>query len=116
MAIFKKKEKTPEEHQYSREADQTRYLYLMFILAFTTLLGLFGLEFFHPSDATKPILFFTPEIIHIIVNGLLLGFTGIGSYIYGKAAGQNETLAKMMGQNGGNGGNGTTKNQEEKKP
>ena len=112
VSIFNKKEKTAEEHQWSREADQTRFLYLMFILAIITLLGLFGLEIWHPNDGDKTILFFTPEITHIIVNGVLLGFIGLGSYIYGKAAGANEAISKLVGQNGGNGSN---HNNQEKK-
>ena len=115
MGIFKKKNNDNEKQDmYAREVDQTRYLVFMFILAMTAVLSFVGMEIFLTDDHKMQI--FTPEITHIVVNALLIGFVGTGSFVYGKSAGANEALAKMMGQNGGgNGGNGTTKNQEENK-
>ena len=89
-----KKSTTKDDDQYSKDADQTRFLWMAFILALVTLGGLFVLEFFHPVDSP---IFFTPEINHILVNGCLIGFFSLGAYIYGKNQGMNEALAKMAG-------------------
>ena len=96
--LKKKAQSEDEDGQYSRDADQTRFIWMAFSLAQTTLIGLFCLEFFHPVDSP---VFFTAEINHILVNGLGIGFLGIGAYIFGKNVGANEALAKMAG--GGNG-------------
>lgn len=108
--LNKKQSASDDDGQYSRDADQTRYIWMAFSLAQTTIIGLFCLEFFHPVDSP---VFFTAEINHILVNGLGIGFLGIGAYIFGKNVGANEALAKMAG-----GGNGNHQNQkhEEKQP
>lgn len=97
MGIFKKKNNEPDDY-FSKDADQTRYLYMAFILAMSTIIGLFALEL---SPSTTPPDIFTPEINHILVNGILIGFIGIGAYLYGKQSGASEALAKIAG--GGNG-------------
>ena len=101
MDLLNKKPAEPQQEQdnpYSKDKDQTRFLRMAFTLALTTLLGLFLLEYFHPVDSP---VFFTAEINHILINGLLIGFISLGAFVYGKQAGMNEALAKMAG--GGNG-------------
>ena len=106
--MFKKKAEDNQYSQYSKDADQTRYIWMAFSLAQTTLIGLFCLEFFHPVDSP---IFFTAEINHILVNGLGIGFLGIGAYIFGKNVGANEALAKMAG--GRNGNQDSTENKQQ---
>lgn len=107
--LKKNQHASADDDQYSRDADQTRYIWMAFSLAQTTIIGLFCLEFFHPVDSP---VFFTAEINHILVNGLGIGFLGIGAYIFGKNVGANEALAKMAG--GGNGNPNKTQEKESK--
>lgn len=93
-------ETNKDDLTYSRDADQTRFLWMAFGLSMTMLVGLFVLEFFHKPMKDEVILF-TPEIVHILVNGIGIAFFGLGTFIYGKNVGANEVLAKMAG--GGNG-------------
>lgn len=96
MAIFKKKPIHANGDDYSKDADQTRFLRMAFTLALVTIVGLFALEISHHIKPGTSMLF-TPEIVHILVNGLAIGFIGLGAYIYGKNAGTNEALARMAG-------------------
>lgn len=104
--MFNKKDEPPDNEKpiendlYSKDADQTRFLRMAFTLAMTVVIGLFLLEFFHGQQKA---MLFTPEIVHILVNGLALAFFGLGTYIYGKSVGANEALAKMAGVGNGNG-------------
>ena len=110
MGIFQKKNTAPDDNDndnFSKDADQTRFLRMAFTLAFITITGLFALEFWHPADQA---MLFTPEIVHILVNGMAIGFFGLGAYIYGKNVGANEALAKMAGGRNGN-GNGNQQKQ-----
>ena len=100
MSIFKRKNTASDADMdnFSKDADQTRFLRMAFTLAFITIVGLFLLEFWHPADEA---MLFTPEIVHILVNGMAIGFFGLGAYIYGKNVGANEALAKMAGGRNG---------------
>ena len=106
----KKNDENTEESQkekdddFSKEADQTRFIWMMFGLAVFTLFGLFGLELFHPDEHTP--VFFTSEIVHITVNGILLGFVALGSFVWGKNSGTTQALLKMAGNSNGSNGNG----------
>ena len=105
-----KKQPELNENEYSRDRDQTRYLWMAWGLSMTLIVGLFVLEFFH-SPMKGEVVLFTPEIVHILVNGIGIAFFGLGTFIYGKNAGANEVLAKMAG-----GGNGNQKQEKETKP
>ena len=113
MGLLNKKEKEKENDStdYSKEADQSRFLIMAFCICMTVVLGLFALEFWHQGEKA---MLFTPEIVHILVNGLALSFFGLGTYIYGKSVGANEAIAKMVGQNG-NGGQANGQNTKETK-
>ena len=110
MSIFKRKNTASDADMdnFSKDADQTRFLRMAFTLAFITIVGLFLLEFWHPADEA---MLFTPEIVHILVNGMAIGFFGLGAYIYGKNVGANEALAKMAG--GRNGNQDSTENKQQ---
>ena len=100
MSVLKKDDSKSDTEDVSKDADQTRFLRMAFALAMTVVIGLFCLEFFHKEEKA---MLFTPEIVHILVNGLALAFFGLGTYIYGKSVGANEALAKMAGGGNGNG-------------
>ena len=117
MNIFNRENKeniSPEFHDYSKDADQTRFLRMAFTLAMITIVGLFLLEFFHPAGAEHTPVFFTSEITHILINGIAIAFFGLGTYIYGKSVGAADAMLKMAGNgNGGNGNGMQTNNQNQ---
>ena len=111
--LNKKKEPVDQYNDYSKDADQTRFLWMAFSLAMITIVGLFLLEFFHPAGKDHTPVFFTSEITHILINGIAIAFFGLGTYIYGKSVGAADAMLKMAGNgNGGNNYNGTYKKKE----
>ena len=102
--MAKKTEEPTVDNNYSRDADQTRFLWMAFALSMTLIIGLFVLELVH-KPLKDEVTLFTPEIVHILVNGIGIAFFGLGTFIYGKNVGANEVLAKMAG-----GGNGNQQN------
>lgn len=76
---------------YSRDADQTRYLYLIGIIAGFTLLGLFALEvvfMFTPVTEAK---IFTPEIVHTLIPVTVGAVATIGGFLFGRGVGAKQT-------------------------
>ena len=82
-----------KNENFSRDADQTRYIYLVGLIALTALVGLFTLEilamfrFGKSTDGYKPFIF-TPEIVHTIIP-VTVGTIGVvGGFLFGRAVGQ----------------------------
>ena len=85
---------------YSRDADQTRYLWLVGIVAMTTLLGFFvfeGIALFKYTNDNKgssngyKALIFTPEIVHTLIPVTLGGITFLGGFLFGRERGKRIT-------------------------
>ena len=73
---------------YSRDADQTRYIRYFFYLCcgIMAMLGIIEIvNILVPSETGFKI--FSNELNHVLVNGSLLGFVGIGAYVFGKNQG-----------------------------
>ena len=89
------------DENYSRDADQTRYIYLIGIIALLALVGLFTLETFsiikytmltNASNGYVPIIF-TPEIVHTLLPITIGTIGAVGGFLFGRAVGQ----AKVTG-------------------
>ena len=88
-----------KEENFSRDADQTRYIYLVGMIALTALVGLFILEIFgmikytlatKGSNGYVPFIF-TPEIVHTIIP-VTMGTIGVvGGFLFGRSVGQQKT-------------------------
>ena len=84
------------DENYSRDADQTRYIFLIGIIALVALVGLFTLETFSiikytmltdASNGYVPIIF-TPEIVHTLLPITIGTITAVGGFLFGRAVGQ----------------------------
>ena len=89
--------KPTEEQQedYSRDADQTRYLIIVGIIAGGTLVGLFALEIIAIFVDVETAFVFTPEIVHTLIPVTVGGLSALGGFLYGREAGK-----RMMTGNG----------------
>ena len=84
------------DENFSRDADQTRYIYLVGLIAMTSLIGLFSLEFLamikyivnvKSSNGYTPVIF-TPEIVHTIIP-VTIGTIGVvAGFLFGRAVGE----------------------------
>ena len=84
------------DENYSRNADQTRYIFLIGIIAVIALVGLFALETFSiikytmstkASNGYVPIIF-TPEIVHTLLPITIGTIGAVGGFLFGRAVGQ----------------------------
>ena len=87
------------DENFSRDADQTRYIYLIGLIAITALVGLFGLEFValmkftmadNPSNGYTAFIF-TPEIVHTLLPITIGTIGAVGGFLFGRAVGQQKT-------------------------
>ena len=89
-----------KKENFSRDADQTRYIYIAGALAMTTVIGLFVLEAiamfkFRMVDSAGGILtykafIFTPEIVHTIMPITISALTGVGGFLFGREVGKQQ--------------------------
>lgn len=86
------KEQQHQEENYSRDADQTRYLLLVGIISGGTLIGLFTLEILSIFGHVKEAFIFTPEIVHTLLPLTVGGLAGIGGFLYGRESGKRMTM------------------------
>lgn len=86
-------DKQSTQEDYSRDADQTRYLYIVGLIAAMTLLGLFALEILHMSGLMKKTTpyIFTPEIVHTLIPVTVGGLATLGGFLYGREVGKRQT-------------------------
>ena len=90
-----------QKDNYSREADQTRYLWIVGIIGMTALIILFALEItamvmfkLADTDGNYKAFIFTPEIVHTLIP-VTIGVIGtVGGFIFGREQG------KMQERNG----------------
>lgn len=95
----KNKDKKGKFDKYSTDADKSRYLLYMFILALFVTGGFMALEFFHPEVEHTPMIF-TQEVVYITINGVILGFVGLGTFLYGRQSGIAEGMMRAYRENG----------------
>lgn len=69
---------------YSRDADQTRYIFLIGIIAGFTLLGLFALEIVSMFVKDHKAFIFTPEIVHTLIPVTIGGLSAVGGFLFGR--------------------------------
>ena len=79
-----------EDISYSRDADQTRYIWIVGGIAFFTLLGLFILEILNMFSKIEQMLVFTPEIVHTLIPVTVGGLTAIGGFLFGRGVGERQ--------------------------
>lgn len=76
---------------FSKDADQTRYIKYLARLCGGVLGILFGVEVLAMVLMdSKSLMVFTNELNHVLINASLMGFVGSGAYLWGKAAGERE--------------------------
>ena len=84
------------DENFSRDADQTRYIFLIGLIAIIALVGLFALETFsiikytmltNASNGYVPIIF-TPEIVHTLLPITIGTIGAVGGFLFGRAVGQ----------------------------
>ena len=82
---------TKDSENYSRDADQTRFIYISGLLAGFTLLGLFSIEIItlFIKNPEKPFLL-TPEIVHTLIPVTVGGMGLVGGWIFGARGGGTE--------------------------
>jgi spore maturation protein SpmA len=76
------------DENYSRDADQTRYIFLIGIIAGVTLLGLFILEIISMFISDHKAFVFTPEIVHTLIPVTIGGLSAVGGFLFGRGVGQ----------------------------
>lgn len=89
------KQQTQQEN-YSRDADQTRYIWIIGGISCLTLILLFALELFFIFSDAESALIFTPEIVHTLIPVTIGGLSAVGGFIFGKGVG--ERNAKQGGK------------------
>lgn len=89
-----------KQENFSRDADQTRYIYFAGALALATIIGLFVLEGiamlkFQLTDNSggalvyKPFIF-TPEIVHTVIPVTVNALIGVGGFLFGREVGKQQ--------------------------
>ena len=73
---------------FSRDADQTRYIFLIGIISGVTLIGLFTLEIFSMFIKDHKAFLFTPEIVHTLLPLTIGGLATVGGFLFGRGVGQ----------------------------
>lgn len=96
----------PKE-KYSRDADQTRYLWIVGVIGVSSLLILFILELtamiifkMFSTDGSYKAFIFTPEIVHTLIPVTVGTIGSVGGFIFGREHG------KMQERNGNPQGKG----------
>ena len=87
-----------ENQQYSRDADQTRYIYIVGGIAFFTLLLLFILEIMYIFGKLQNAVIFTPEIVHTLIPVTVGGLSAIGGFLFGRGVGEKQATKKLQGE------------------
>ena len=79
------------DENVSRDADQTRYIYLIGIIAGFTLVGLFALEVLSFFFTEHKAFVFTPEIIHTLIPLTVGGISVVGGFLFGRGVAQRQS-------------------------
>ena len=75
---------------FSKDADQTRFIKYAFIAAMVLIGVLTAIEILAMLLKTDTMLIFTGELTHQLVTILVAGFVGSGAYLWGKKNGNEE--------------------------
>ena len=99
--MFKKKEEDLQ-YEYSKDADQSRYIKSVVALCFLVVIGIFAIEilaFFVPRENA---FLMTAELIHTLLNLTIPILTGIGGFLWGKSKAAEEAAKLKEQLNGHN--------------
>ena len=87
-----------QKDEFSRDADQTRYIWIIGIVAVFTLFGFFAMELtamiifrsFHKETGIYKAFIFTSEIVHTLVPVTLGAIGTVGGFLFGKEVGKQQ--------------------------